>query len=303
MIRVGNPRCEGARSVFAGTLRATTASSWPASFEDLGTVSGDPDRNCTAGWAVMILGCRDVAVAGARLHSLSSEQQRVLTLLDENNAFVRMQGLVAAGAKVMAVVDGKGVEGSPGHPSHWSQLSVLDAPDCGSGQDEPDDYIWIDPKMWEMETPSFTCLPPCKVKLPPWTGATMTIDYPRLTITDGTWKTTITKPPIVVTEWMFEPITLYSQERRDIRGRQLGQAFSDFWPMLSGTPFLPAATYLNAKGELKSTMLDAAFPTVPSDNGPGRGQAPGNLRGGVAETTSPSDARTGGDTARGRVPV
>jgi hypothetical protein len=270
----------GARSVFAGTLRAERASSWPRSSEkDLGTVSGDPDRNCTAGWAVMIRGCRDVAIAGARLSSSFSKQQRGLALLEDNNANVRMQGLLASGAEVMAVVNGKGAEGSPGHSSHWSQLSVLDAPDCGTGQDEPDDYIWVDPELWEMETPSFTCLPPCKVKLPPWTGATMTIDYPRLTITDGTWKTTITKPPIVVTEWMFEPVTLYSQERRDIQGRQLGQAFSDFWPMLSGTPFWPAATYLNAKGELKSTTPDAAFPTVPPENGPGGGQAPGNLRG------------------------
>lgn len=36
-----------------------------------------------------------------------------------------------------------------------------------------------------MDEPSFTCLPPCTVQLPPWTGATSTVYYPLITVSDG----------------------------------------------------------------------------------------------------------------------
>ncbi|KAH7358245.1 hypothetical protein B0T11DRAFT_284043 [Plectosphaerella cucumerina] len=120
-----------------------------------------------------------------------------------------------------------------------------------------------------METPSFTCLPPCQVKLPPWTGVTTTIDFPRVTVTDGAWKKTITRPPLVISKWMFEPVTLRAGggAKRDVERRQ--QGFEDFWPVLATTPYWPAVTYIDGNGAVKTTTPDVPFPTPPPSIGPG----------------------------------
>lgn len=49
---------------------------------------------------------------------------------------------------------------------------------------------------------------PCTLLIPPWPSATSTIDYPIVTVTDGIWGTTITRRPITVTEWAFDPVTI-----------------------------------------------------------------------------------------------
>lgn len=56
--------------------------------------------------------------------------------------------------------------------------------------------IWIDPSIWTEANPQVQCYWPCTFVLPPWLKTTSTIDYPIITITDGTWKTTITRPPL-----------------------------------------------------------------------------------------------------------
>jgi hypothetical protein len=130
--------------------------------------------------------------------------QKVLVLLEENTANIHMQHLITIGAKYMAVQDGVGILALDNlnvesHP-RWSQVSVFDV--SGSGA-EWNNLMWVDPKTWEMETPSFTCSPPCYAKLPPWTGATSVVDYPRITVVDGAWRSTITKPPMTISQWVF----------------------------------------------------------------------------------------------------
>lgn len=59
-----------------------------------------------------------------------------------------------------------------------------------------------------MEQPQFTCHPPCTVKIPPWGGATSTIDYPVMTVSSGTWTSTVVMPPLTMTEVHFEVLTI-----------------------------------------------------------------------------------------------
>ncbi|KAF1817732.1 glycoside hydrolase family 55 protein [Dissoconium aciculare CBS 342.82] len=81
-----------------------------------------------------------------------------------------------------------------------------------SGEDNgppPGDLIWIDPKIWQQPNPKVACdIFPCTFKFPPWTGATSTLDYPKMTVTNGTFTTTITRGPITITEWIFDPYTI-----------------------------------------------------------------------------------------------
>ena len=104
----------------------------------------------------------------------------------------------------MAVMNGQGITAADNlkvntHP-FWSQISVLDV---AGNRTLFNELIWIDPKIWEMDQPTFTCSPPCNVKLPPWTSTTSTVDYPLITVSDGTWTSTITKPSLTISEWMF----------------------------------------------------------------------------------------------------
>lgn len=40
----------------------------------------------------------------------------------------------------------------------WSQVTLLDV--GSNGTTDFNELVWIYPKIWDMETPSFTCLPP-----------------------------------------------------------------------------------------------------------------------------------------------
>ncbi|KAK0746794.1 pectate lyase superfamily protein-domain-containing protein [Schizothecium vesticola] len=83
-----------------------------------------------------------------------------------------------------------------------------------TGEDGDDaregDMIWIDPRIWDESNPVVVCSDfPCTLQFPPWLSATSTLDYPLVTVTSGsTWSTTITRRPITITEWVFEPITV-----------------------------------------------------------------------------------------------
>ncbi len=61
--------------------------------------------------------------------------------------------------KPIAALDYLNVEA---HPC-WSQMSVLDVASDGQLAELP----WIDPKIWNMDQPAFTCVHPCVVAIPP----------------------------------------------------------------------------------------------------------------------------------------
>lgn len=183
-----------------------------------------------------------------------------------------MQHLVTIGAEYMVVfndtckaikaLDNLNVEK---HPS-WSQISVLDISGDNSKYQE---FIWVDPEIWNMDQPQFTCSPPCAAKIPPWTGATSTVDFPRITVSDGTWTSTITKAPLTISQWVFEVVTLTADDSnyngKKVRGRQ---AFEEFMPKLATTPGWPDVTYTGPDGATHTTAPgNIAFPTPPPDLG------------------------------------
>lgn len=183
-------------------------------------------------------------------------------LLDGNGANVRIQNLITIGAKYSAVMDGVGIKAADNlnvdtHP-FWSQITVIDVQ---STSNQFEELIWIDPAIWDMDQPSFTCIPPCYIMIPPWTGATSTIDYPRLTVSDGTWTSTITKAPITVSEYVFEIVTLTVDSAA--KAKRAGQGFSSFWPVPATTPSWPALIYIGPDGQSTTTAASGPMPTPP----------------------------------------
>jgi len=227
---------------------------------------------------VIIRQCSKIFVASAGLYSWFStyEQtciagqlcQKALVLLDGNHASVRFQHLITIGAKYMAVMNGAGIPAAANlnvnsHP-FWSQISILDVASDGS---QFDDVLWIDPDIWDMEQPQFTCSPPCTVKIPPWTGATSTLDYPRITVSTGTWTSTITKPPMTVSQWMFKPVTISAggglKKRGSMDKRQGGVLLDEFIPPLETTTRWPVVTYLGPDGLVSTASPTGPIPTPP----------------------------------------
>lgn len=188
-------------------------------------------------------------------------------LLEDNVANVRIQHLITIGAEYMVVQDGVGIKALDYlnvqmHPK-WSQISVLDA--TGS-ESEFGGMIWIDPKIWDMEVPSFSCRPPCLVKIPPWQHATRIVDYPRIPVSQGTWTSTLTRPPLTMTNVIFEPVTL----RQDSGGAGVKkrQGFEEFWPVPATTPYWPKVTYTAPDGVVQTTAPSVPFPPPPAAIGP-----------------------------------
>ena len=278
-----------AQNIFAGLLQTESpyyqpTPAPPAPFKSaLGVFSGDPTYECAAGdefsgcdesWAIIMRESQNVFIASAGLYSWFSTYaqtcidqqlcQKALLLLEKNFSNVRIQHLVTIGAKYMAVMDGKGILAKDNlnvdsHP-FWSQISVLDVSSNGSMYDE---YIWVDPRIWDMEQPAFTCSPPCNVKIPPWTRATSTLNFPLITVSDGEWTSTITKPPMTISEWVFEPVTLTGQAVNQKR-----QGFEAFWPKPATTPHWPSVIYAGPDGESTTVGPKISFPTPPQSIGP-----------------------------------
>lgn len=167
----------------------------------------------------------------------------------------------------MAVMDGQGIPAVDNlnvdmHPD-WSQLTILDV--GSNGTTDFDELLWIDPGIWDMDDPQFTCSPPCNVKIPPWTGATSTVDYPLITVSQGTWTSTITKPPLTITEWVFEVMTVDEQGSANKNKR----AAEAFWPVPATTPFWPAVVYTGGiDGQPTTTSATVPFPRPPASIGP-----------------------------------
>lgn len=281
----------GAANIFAGFLQ--TESPYfqptpppPAPFAAVvGNFSGDPDYSCAANnnfsgcdesWSVIMTKSENIFIASAGLYSWftsysqscidSQACQKTLMLLDSNYANVRIQNLITIGAKYMAVMDGNGIPALDNlnvntHPD-WSQISILDVGSNGTNFSET---IWIDPSIWDVDQPQFTCSPPCNVKIPPWTGATSTVNYPLLTVSEGTWTSTITQPPITISQWVFEVVTLTQDNSQDKIKRQ---GFSEFWPVPATTPGWPSVIYTGLDGSLTTTAPTMAFPTPPVSIGP-----------------------------------
>ncbi len=189
-------------------------------------------------------------------------------LLEDNEYNIRFQQLITIGAEYMAVQNGKGISALDNlnvetHP-RWSQVSVFDVSTKNSGLNKD---VWVDPKIWEMKNPAFTCTAPCTAVLPPWTAATSIVNVPLVTVSEGTWTSTITLPPMTVSEWVFRKITVSANEldakgvRRTIK----------LMPTLEPTKMWPAITYFGPDNS-KSTMTPApktppsiptAFPKTP----------------------------------------
>ncbi|KAI0395361.1 pectin lyase fold/virulence factor [Xylariaceae sp. FL0594] len=280
-----------AANIFAGLLQTESAyyqpsAAPPAPFAGVvGKFAGDPAYSCAASnefsgcdesWAIRVQESRNIIVASAGIYSWFSSYsqscidthtcQKALVYLDSNYANVRFQNLVTIGAKYMAVMDGKGIPAlaNPNvnvHPS-WSQVSVLDVASSSGAQF--DEVVWIDPVIWEMDQPSFTCVPPCTVKIPPWTGATSTVNYPLITVSAGTWTSTITKAPLTITQWEFQVVTL-TDGSNGLAKRQNPTAF---WPIPAMTASWPAVVYRGPDGNSTTVALKVPFPTPPPSIGP-----------------------------------
>jgi hypothetical protein len=165
-------------------------------------------------------------------------------------------------------MDGKGILASDNlnvkeHPT-WSQISAIDVGNNGTTNFLS--QLWIDPAIWNMDQPKFTCSPPCTAKIPPWTGATSTVNYPLMTVSQGTWTSTITRPPVTVTEWLFEPVTVLSAAARNNRR---AASTTSMWPVPATTPFWPAFVYTGNDGKLTTTSASGQFPSGPKSIGPG----------------------------------
>jgi len=193
-----------ARNVFAGMIQTESPYYQPTPKPPLpfagqvGKMPGDPTYTCAANdefsgcdesWTLIIRESSNIFVAGAGLYSWFSTYtqtciavqlcQKALALFDKNAASVRIQHMITIGAKYMAVMNGVGIKAADNlnvnsHP-FWSQISVLDVKSSGAQYNR---LVWIDPKVWDMAQPAFTCVAPCYVQLPPWKGATSTINNP-----------------------------------------------------------------------------------------------------------------------------
>ncbi|KPM42819.1 hypothetical protein AK830_g3766 [Neonectria ditissima] len=145
-----------------------------------------------------------------------------LFLLEYNYSNVQIQNLVTIGAKYMAIRDGKAIHASENlHVQTHPFWSYISVLNVGD---------------------------PAKMSY-----------YPRITITDGTWKTTITEAPITISEWAFEVLTVMRQDG-EMGKRNITDALM---PLLATTPSWPDTTFTNAAGEVQTTTLDESFPTPP----------------------------------------
>jgi len=273
----------GAANIYAGMLQTESPYYQPTPAPPnpfsgvVGLFPGDPDYTCASNdafngcdqsWAVIMTKSRNIIVTSAGIYSWFSTYtqacidsqtcQNALMLLKDNFANIRIQNLVTIGARFMAVMQGKGIPALDNlnveeHP-RWSHISQLDV--GSNGVPDYDEKLWYDRRIWDMEQPEITCSPPCKVQIPPWTGATSTVDYPLVTVSQGTWTSTITKPPLTITEWIFEPTSF--------KGEGLVTRTS-FLPAFATTSVWPAFVFRGGMDGLPTTTsATVPFPTPPT---------------------------------------
>ncbi|GKT56175.1 pectate lyase superfamily protein [Colletotrichum tofieldiae] len=238
----------------------------PATFDNtVGLFPGDPDYSCVTGDEFS--GCEDIVVAGAGLYSWFSTYtqdciggqlyQKALVFLKDNHASVRWEHLVTIGAKYNLNVDV--------HP-FWSQVSLLYVASDG---EQYNDVLWLDLGIWDMAQPEFEFQTPCRVKIPPYTGATTTVNYPLMTISSGVWTSTITVPPMTLSKLGFEVMTLVEGGPNVKRDGLNRRAFEDFWPIPATTAAWPVVVYTGPNGKASTASPKTAYPTPPPSIEPG----------------------------------
>ncbi|KAH6845713.1 pectate lyase superfamily protein-domain-containing protein [Chaetomium sp. MPI-CAGE-AT-0009] len=250
----------------------------PAPFTSaVGKFPGDPDYSCAfanefngcdESWGVIMRGCEDILIASAGLYSWFSTYtqeciggqacQKAMMLLQGNHASVRIQNLVTIGTKYMAVMEGQGILATDNlnvdaHP-FWSQVSILDVASDGA---QFNNLIWVHPDIWDMDVPEFSCVPPCRVKLPPYTGATSVVNFPLITVSKDAWTSTITI------------MTLGDAGGGGGGGLKRRTAFGTVWPVPATTTNWPVVVYRGPDGKSSTATPTGAFPTPPPSIGPG----------------------------------
>jgi hypothetical protein len=90
------------------------------------------------------------------------------------------------------------------------------------------------------------------------------VDYPLLTVSDGAWTSTITKVPLTISQWWFEPVTLSGGQG----AVQRRQGFDPFWPVPAKTSGWRAIAYTGPDGSTTTKVPDVSFPTPPPSIGP-----------------------------------
>ncbi|KAK3898662.1 hypothetical protein C8A05DRAFT_37746 [Staphylotrichum tortipilum] len=191
-------------------------------------------------------------------------------LLQGNHASIRIQHLITIGTKYMAVMEGQGILATDNlnvdaHP-FWSQISVLDVASDGA---QFNDMVWASPDIWNMDEPEFSCVPPCRVKFPPYTGATSVVNFPLMTVSSGAWTSTITVPPMTLSKLGFEIMTPGEGCGAGGGGLQRRTAFGPIWPIPATTSNWPAVAYRGPDGKSSTASPTGAFPTSPPSIGPG----------------------------------
>jgi hypothetical protein len=144
------------------------------------------------------------------------------------------------------------------------------------------DIIWLDPKIWGEPNPQIACDNfPCTFKFPPWTGATSTVDYPIMTVINGSYTTTITRSAITITEWIFEPYTLTAPGPTTLPTANPTSSSSSttpffiIWPLPSfaSTSTWPPVTYVSS-GTVRTTRPPVSSSSQSDGGGGGGGGGP-----------------------------
>lgn len=144
------------------------------------------------------------------------------------------------------------------HPS-WSQISIFDS--------TGNEVIWIDPTIWSSPTPTVWCQAPCLIKLPPWTGATITYDYPIITASGNGWTTKVTREPITATAWVLEIATVRDATVRQPARRD--EVVGSIWATFTPTPVWPTLAFRGGDQGLTTTRpTSPIYPSPPQPAGP-----------------------------------
>ncbi|KAH7091907.1 hypothetical protein FB567DRAFT_557562 [Paraphoma chrysanthemicola] len=136
--------------------------------------------------------------------------------------------------------------------------------------------IWLSPEIWDNQNPEVQCLFPCTFVLPPWPSYTTTIDYPRITVTrSGTIQTTLTFPPITVSEWEPSTIVVSASSRcitESCTGDDLRRTSS---ASIRSTTTWPPVTWTDS-GTIRTTYPPTATRTGGGTDPTGGGSGGGN---------------------------
>lgn len=274
-----------AKNLFAGMIQTESPyyqpmPKAPVPFEkSVGKFPGDPQYKCSGGefdgcdssWAVIIRESSDIVIGGAGLYTWFSTYsqdcidgqtcQKALMWLENNGPNIRIQHLITIGAKYSIVQDGRGIAAKDnlnveGHP-RWSQITIFEA--------SKNQVYWINPNIWDMDEPTVWCEPPCNLKLPPWEKSTTQLNYPVVTTTGQGWTSKITQPPVKVTQWVMEALTIgeaganvaavTGKARRD-------DVITTVKPTFTSTPVWPQLVFVGGDG--KGTTTRPESPTHPA---------------------------------------